>query len=109
MEAKPSIINKFAIKEIPVTTHAKVEILLNGTSNIHHSKKIGAKVIPNGKPDKNPRNMVAGRLGGKTVRKGLNDIDFVAYESRVIHFDRPDATVALFLPVVALFLALFPP
>ena len=24
------------------------------------------------------------------------DIDFVAYESRVIHFDRPDATVALF-------------
>tara|TARA_Y100000590_G_C15056299_1_gene764602 strand:+ start:79 stop:300 length:222 start_codon:yes stop_codon:yes gene_type:complete len=57
MEAKPSIINKFAIKEIPVTTHAKVEILLNGTSNIHHSKMIGAKVIPNGKPDKNPRNM----------------------------------------------------
>jgi len=29
---------------------------------------------------KNPRNMVAGRLGGKTIRKGLNDIDFVAYE-----------------------------
>ena len=29
---------------------------------------------------KNPRNMVAGRLGGKTVRKGLSDIDFVAYE-----------------------------
>ena len=29
---------------------------------------------------KNPRNMVAGRLGGKTVRKGLKDIDFVAYE-----------------------------
>ena len=57
MEAKPSIINKFAIKEIPVTTHAKVEIPLNGASNIHHSKITGAKVMPNGMPDKNPRNM----------------------------------------------------
>lgn len=28
----------------------------------------------------NPRNMVAGRLGAKTVRKGLRDIDFIAYE-----------------------------
>jgi DNA ligase (NAD+) len=28
----------------------------------------------------NPRNMVAGRLGGKTIRKGLGDIDFIAYE-----------------------------
>lgn len=28
----------------------------------------------------NPRNMVAGRIGGKTVRKGLDDIDFVVYE-----------------------------
>ena len=28
----------------------------------------------------NPRNMVAGRLGAKTVREGLKDIDFVAYE-----------------------------
>ena len=28
----------------------------------------------------NPRNMVAGRLGAKTIRKGLRDIDFVAYE-----------------------------
>jgi DNA ligase (NAD+) len=28
----------------------------------------------------NPRNMVAGRLGGKTARKGLEDIEFVAYE-----------------------------
>ena len=28
----------------------------------------------------NPRNMVAGRIGAKTVRKGLRDIDFVAYE-----------------------------
>jgi NAD-dependent DNA ligase len=28
----------------------------------------------------NPRNMVAGRIGAKTVRKGLRDIEFVAYE-----------------------------
>lgn len=28
----------------------------------------------------NPRNMVAGRIGAKTVRKGLDDIRFVAYE-----------------------------
>ncbi len=28
----------------------------------------------------NPRNMVAGRVGAKTVREGLEDIDFVAYE-----------------------------
>ena len=28
----------------------------------------------------NPRNMVAGRIGAKTVREGLNDISFVAYE-----------------------------
>lgn len=28
----------------------------------------------------NPRNMVAGRLNGKTVRKGLKDIEFVVYE-----------------------------
>lgn len=32
------------------------------------------------KDNKNPRNMVSGRLGGKTIRKGLTDIDFVAYE-----------------------------
>jgi len=29
---------------------------------------------------KNPRNMVAGLLGGKTARKGLEDIHFVTYE-----------------------------
>jgi DNA ligase (NAD+) len=28
----------------------------------------------------NPRNLVAGRIGAKTIRKGLKDIDFVAYE-----------------------------
>jgi len=28
----------------------------------------------------NPRNFVSGRVGSKTVRKGLEDIDFVAYE-----------------------------
>ena len=28
----------------------------------------------------NPRNMVAGRIGAKTIRKGLKDIDFIAYE-----------------------------
>lgn len=28
----------------------------------------------------NARNMVAGRLGGKKIREGLSDIDFVAYE-----------------------------
>jgi DNA ligase (NAD+) len=28
----------------------------------------------------NPRNFVAGRTGSKTVRKGLEDIDFIAYE-----------------------------
>jgi NAD-dependent DNA ligase len=28
----------------------------------------------------NPRNMVAGRIGSKTVRSGLNDIEFIAYE-----------------------------
>lgn len=28
----------------------------------------------------NPRNMVAGRIGAKTVRKGLKDIKFIAYE-----------------------------
>ena len=28
----------------------------------------------------NPRNMVAGRIGSKTVRKGLEDIEFIAYE-----------------------------
>ena len=28
----------------------------------------------------NPRNMVAGRIGGKTVREGLEDIEFIAYE-----------------------------
>lgn len=28
----------------------------------------------------NPRNMVAGCIGAKTVRKGLSDIEFVAYE-----------------------------
>lgn len=28
----------------------------------------------------NPRNLVAGRIGGKTIRKGIKDIDFVAYE-----------------------------
>jgi DNA ligase (NAD+) len=29
---------------------------------------------------KNPRNLVAGRTGGKKIREGLEDIDFVAYE-----------------------------
>lgn len=29
---------------------------------------------------KNPRNMVAGRIGAKTVRSGLQDIEFIAYE-----------------------------
>ena len=28
----------------------------------------------------NPRNFVAGRIGSKTLRKGIEDIDFVAYE-----------------------------
>ena len=28
----------------------------------------------------NPRNMVSGRIGGKTIRKGIRDIEFVAYE-----------------------------
>lgn len=28
----------------------------------------------------NARNMVAGRVGGKTIRSGMNDIQFVAYE-----------------------------
>lgn len=28
----------------------------------------------------NARNMVAGRIGAKTIREGINDIDFVAYE-----------------------------
>ena len=28
----------------------------------------------------NPRNMVAGRIGSKTVRSGLEDIEFIAYE-----------------------------
>ena len=28
----------------------------------------------------NPRNFVAGRLGSKTLRKGIEDIDFIAYE-----------------------------
>lgn len=28
----------------------------------------------------NPRNMVAGRLGAKTIRQGLTDIEFIAYE-----------------------------
>ena len=28
----------------------------------------------------NPRNMVAGRLGGKILREGIHDIDFIAYE-----------------------------
>ena len=28
----------------------------------------------------NPRNLVAGRIGAKTIRKGIEDIDFVAYE-----------------------------
>lgn len=32
------------------------------------------------KDHSNPRNLVAGRIGGKTVRKGLTDIEFVAYE-----------------------------
>ena len=29
---------------------------------------------------KNPRNMVAGRIAGKTARSGLEDIEFIAYE-----------------------------
>lgn len=29
---------------------------------------------------KNARNLVAGRIGAKTVREGLNDINFIAYE-----------------------------
>lgn len=29
---------------------------------------------------KNPRNMVAGRIGAKTIRSGLEDIEFIAYE-----------------------------
>lgn len=29
---------------------------------------------------KNPRNFVSGRIGGKTVREGLEDIEFIAYE-----------------------------
>ncbi len=33
-----------------------------------------------GRQYKNPRNMVAGLIGGKTVRKGLESIDFVVYE-----------------------------
>ncbi len=28
----------------------------------------------------NPRNMVAGRIGSKTIRSGLTDIEFIAYE-----------------------------
>ena len=32
------------------------------------------------KDNANPRNMVAGRVGGKTIREGLNDIQFIAYE-----------------------------
>jgi DNA ligase (NAD+) len=34
----------------------------------------------NGRQYKNPRNMVSGIIGGKTVREGLEDIDFVTYE-----------------------------
>lgn len=33
----------------------------------------------------NARNMVAGRLGGKTIRNGLTDIEFIAYE--IVDFD----------------------
>lgn len=36
--------------------------------------------VVNGRTYKNPRNMVSGLVGGKTVRKGLEDIDFVVYE-----------------------------
>ena len=28
----------------------------------------------------NPRNLVAGRTGAKTIKKGIEDIKFVAYE-----------------------------
>lgn len=33
----------------------------------------------------NPRNMVAGRIGGKKIRSGIEDIDFIAYE--IVDFD----------------------
>jgi DNA ligase (NAD+) len=42
-------------------------------------KKYKGQVI-NGKSYKNPRNMVAGLIGAKTSRKGLEDINFVTYE-----------------------------
>lgn len=42
-------------------------------------KKYRGKTI-NGREYKNARNMVSGLIGGKTVRQGLEDIDFVTYE-----------------------------
>ena len=36
--------------------------------------------IINGRQYKNSRNMVSGLIGSKTIREGLNDINFIAYE-----------------------------
>jgi len=43
----------------------------------------------NNRTYKNARNMVAGLIGGKTVRKGLKDVDFVCYEVVGDNMPRP--------------------
>lgn len=43
----------------------------------------------------NPRNMVSGRIGGKTARKGLEDIEFIAYEIVGGDIEKPKPTTQL--------------
>lgn len=68
--------NYFKLPKLQDSIFVRGELIL--TKKIFETKYKN-KVI-NGRQYKNPRNMVAGLIGGKTAREGLKDIDFVVYE-----------------------------
>lgn len=71
------LISYFDIPEIKEKNFAvRGELIL--TKKIFADKYKNTAV--NGRTYKNPRNMVAGLIGGKTARQGLSDISFVVYE-----------------------------
>lgn len=57
-------------KNIKDNIAVRGELIMNSkTFDLKYSKEFA-----------NPRNFVAGRIGSKTIRDGLNDIEFIAYE-----------------------------
>lgn len=57
-------------KKLDADINVRGELIMN--ENVFKKKYAGEYA--------NPRNMVAGRIGAKTVRAGLRDIEFIAYE-----------------------------